>query len=138
MTGEHISKGDFVVEYVGELVSAAEADRRSTLCPEAGTYHFQVPSGRTAAREHDVIIDAYTVRNVAAFINFSCEPNLEARPIAAQSGDPRLNRVGFFATRDVVPGEELSYRRDKNAFTKKSREGALRCLCGSAKCIGVV
>ena len=41
---EFISKGDFVVEYVGELISADEAARREALCPEAASYQFMLPS----------------------------------------------------------------------------------------------
>ena len=138
---EYINKDEFVVEYVGELISEAEAQRRVAACPVAGTYHMEIGLGRsgTATRGGGgVIIDAYAVRNIAAFINFSCDPNLEMRPIESPSGDRQLPRVGFFAKEDISPGTELGYRRDQNATSKRSRQGALPCLCNSTKCVGTV
>ena len=136
VTRDHIPKGDFVVEYVGELISVEESHRREALCPESGSYFFNVPASRSGASA--AVIDAYAVRNVAAFINFSCEPNLEVRPIAAPSGDKRMRRVAFFAARDIKAGDELGYRRDPNACSSRSRDASIRCSCGSKLCHGSV
>ena len=35
------------------------------------------------------------MRNLAAFINFGCEPNCESKSIPALSGDRRLPRIGI-------------------------------------------
>ena len=78
------------------------------------------------------------MRNVAAFINFSCDPNLEVKPIAAPSGDKRIRRVAFFAARDIKPQEELGYRRDPNACSSRSRDASIACSCGSSLCHGYV
>ena len=40
---ESINQGDFVIEYVGEYVSPAEAERRSALSPLAGDYMMELP-----------------------------------------------------------------------------------------------
>ena len=48
----------------------------AAACPAAGLYHFELSGGR-------FLIDAFAVRNVAAFINFSCDPNLEPRRLDA-------------------------------------------------------
>jgi len=129
--GEPIQAGEFVCEYVGEIITAAEAERREAACPAAGLYHFELSGGR-------FLIDAFAVRNVAAFINFSCDPNLEPRRLDALSGDKSLPRVGFFARRDIKTGDELGYRRDPNATTRKNRSGSIVCLCGSKNCVGRV
>ena len=126
---EDIEKGDFVVEYVGEIISHAEADRRAALCSESEAYHFL---------QQKCVIDAYAFRNVAAFINFSCEPNLVTKPITAPSGDNAMRRIAFFALRDISPGEELGYRRDTNATSRNSRDKRKPCNCGAAKCVGFV
>ena len=151
----HRQAGEFVCEYVGEIITAAEAERREAACPAAGLYHFELSGGR-------FLIDAFAVRNVAAFINFSCDPNLEPRRLDALSGDKSLPRVGFFARReapwgggawpetpphvagtavhrrDIKTGDELGYRRDPNATTRKNRSGSIVCLCGSKNCVGRV
>ena len=80
------------------------------------------------------VIDAYAIRNVAPFINFSCEPNLESRPSFAASGDARLPRVTFYAKRDIYVGEELGYRRDPSATSSKQRNKTIACRCGAAVC----
>ena len=132
---EYIRKGDFVVEYVGELVSSAEADRRSEACPLAGNYQFLLP-GQSGDRKNAMVIDGYAVRNVAAFINFSCDPNLCTQRIASASGDVHLPRVGFYAKKDIKPNEELGYRRDPN---DRKRDKTIQCRCGAGdKCAGSV
>jgi euchromatic histone-lysine N-methyltransferase len=135
-----IHKGDFVCEYVGELITQAEADRRVALCPDVDNYLFCLPtrgaSGKgTAGFSASVcVIDAYAIRNVAPFINFSCEPNLESRKSFAASGDARLPRVTFYAKRDIYVGEELGYRRDPSATSSKQRNKTIACRCGATVC----
>ena len=74
LAAQAIQPGEFVCEYVGELISDAEARRREARCPEAALYHFEVPAGRAASSRsaEPRWIDAYAVRNLAAFINFQC------------------------------------------------------------------
>ena len=107
------------------------------------------PSGGDGA-----VIDAYAVRSIAAFINFSCDPNLKKRPLQARPtlearspvhhcshrlvrSQPSLGpkRVGFFATRDIRPGESLGYRRDDNAWSRRKRS-QIPCACGAKQCSG--
>lgn len=70
----------------------------------------------------------------------SCEPNLEAKPVASASGDPRLRRIGFYALREIHEGEELGYRRDKNAWSQRKRDKSIPCRCGAPadKCMKFV
>ena len=80
---------------VGELISEVEAARRARLCPDAEWYFVDLPG--KSAHDSANVIDAYAMRNIAAFINFSCDPNLEMRKIASASGDKALPRVALFA-----------------------------------------
>ena len=125
-----IRKGSFVIEYVGEYISSEEAERRVRLCPRNDDYLFTSPGS-------SVIIDAYAVRNLAAFMNFSCQPNLEARPVKAEHGDSRMQKVAFFAKEDIDKGTELTYRRDPSASLKASRARGRKCECGAEKCVGL-
>eukprot|EP00908_Phaeocystis_cordata_P006389 Transcript_17001.p6 GENE.Transcript_17001~~Transcript_17001.p6 ORF type:complete len:281 (+),score=105.30 Transcript_17001:3999-4841(+) len=132
---EPIKEGEFVVEYVGEYISAAEAERRSTLSPVAGEYMMELPGrGNGGGKAGVVTIDAFAMRNIAACINFSCDPNLTMDPVTAAHGDAAFPRVGFFAKRDIGPGDELGYRRDKNAISNAKRVGD--CRCGAPRCSG--
>ena len=100
------------------------------LCPRNDDYLFTSPGS-------SVIIDAYAVRNLAAFMNFSCQPNLEARPVKAEHGDSRMQKVAFFAKEDIDKGTELTYRRDPSASLKASRARGRKCECGAEKCVGL-
>jgi SET domain-containing protein len=129
---QNINAGDFVIEYVGEHISAAEAERRKHLSSLADTYMMEIGGG---GRGGGVVIDAFAMRNLAACINFSCEPNLEFRPVGTAHGDRRIPRVGFFARRDIKVGDELGYLRDASA-TSKSKWSTLQCMCGAKTCRG--
>ena len=86
------------------------------------------------------VIDAYAVRNLAAFMNFSCDPNLRMVRVPSIHGDRRYPRVGFVAKRDIERLEELTYHRDANATTKNKRNKNFRCYCGAGKerCAGFI
>ncbi len=82
-------KGEQIIEYTGEIISEAEANRRG------GKYLFEL-------NEHSTI-DGKGRDNIARYINHSCKPNCY----------PELNedetRVFIFAKRKIAPGEELTY-----------------------------
>mmetsp|Transcript_18306 Transcript_18306/g.42621 ORF Transcript_18306/g.42621 Transcript_18306/m.42621 type:complete len:168 (-) Transcript_18306:75-578(-) len=62
--------------------------------------------GADARRALVSYIDARWVGSVGRFLNHSCEPNLEALTVRIGHLKPR---VAFFATRDILKGEELTY-----------------------------
>lgn len=121
-----IAAGQRLVEYTGERITPAEADRRYPFdaSEEQHTFLFSVNS-RT-------IIDAAHGGNVARFINHSCDPNCEA---VIEKG-----RVYIEALRDIEPGEELGYDywfvldEPHNAANK----ALYPCHCGSRKCRGTL
>ena len=127
---QYIPKGSFVIEYVGEYISSEEAERRERSCPRNNDYFFTF-----GARGSDggVIIDAYAVRNLAAFINFSCGGdvcNLKAESVKAEHRDRSFPKVAFYATKDIHAGTELTYQRDVGATSRKSRS-KVPCECGA-------
>ncbi len=121
-----IKKGERIVEYLGQRISWAEADRRydDTKVKRHHTFLFTV-NNRT-------IIDAAFDGNDARFLNHSCDPNCEA--IIEKS------RVFIHAMKDIRKGAELlydySYARDKN--TTEEDEKLYKCLCGSKSCRGTI
>lgn len=84
---EPIRRGDRVIEYTGERISAEEADRRG------GMYLFEVTD--------KITIDGSGRENIARYINYSCRPNCEAHNIR--------NRIFIVALRNIKSGEELTY-----------------------------
>ncbi|MCC6319294.1 MAG: SET domain-containing protein-lysine N-methyltransferase [Gemmatimonadaceae bacterium] len=121
-----IRKGERIVEYLGERISWAEADRRydDTKVKRHHTFLFTV-NKRT-------IIDAAFDGNDARFINHSCDPNCEAVD--------EQNRIFIEAIKPIRKGEELSYdysySRDKD--TTEEDEALYVCRCGTAKCRGTI
>ena len=66
-----------------------------------------------SAKKH-LKLDALVVRNHAAFAAFACSTkfrNMKKTRYATSHWDPRLPQIGFYATRDIEPGEELTYLR---------------------------
>ena len=121
-----IAAGQRLIEYEGERISNAEADRRYPFDENKAqhTFLFSVNS-RT-------IIDAASGGNVSRFINHKCEPNCEA---VIERG-----RVFIHALRDIKPGEELGYDywfvldEPHNAANK----ALYKCNCGAKNCRGTM
>ena len=86
-TLQSICKGDFIIEYTGEMIGFKEANRRG------GKYLFETSKDR--------FIDGKDRKNIARYINHSCAPNCEV--------DIRRGRILLFAKRNIKVGEELHY-----------------------------
>jgi SET domain-containing protein len=121
----HIPKGDRIIEYRGERITDAEADRRHPADPTNPyhTFFFSTDGG--------AIIDAGVGGNAARWINHSCKPNCEAI-------EDDVGRVFIVAKKPIEPGAELAY--DYRLFmdgrvSRADREG-YACRCGAKKCRG--
>src|SRR4051812_45185464 len=70
---QDIPEGETVIEYVGEVITWKEADKRGPSDPndENHTFFFSVKDGKR-------VIDANVGGNAARWINHSCKPNCEA------------------------------------------------------------
>ena len=121
-----IKKGTRVLEYLGERISHAEADRRYEKKGDDDGHTFLfIASNRT-------VIDAGVAGNDARFINHSCAPNCET----VIEG----SRVFIDACRTIRPGEELGYDYQLTwESTDDPTELALyECRCGAKKCRGTM
>ncbi len=121
-----ISKGTRIIEYLGERVTHAEADRRyeSKEVNDSHTFLFIV-DGRT-------VIDAGVDGNDARFFNHSCEPNCESVV--------EKRRVYIEALRDVGPGEELTYdyQIQREDDDPQNIDEVFACRCGFPNCRGTM
>jgi SET domain-containing protein len=117
-----IRKGTRIIEYLGERISHAEADRRYEIKGDDDGHTFLfIASNRT-------VIDAGVDGNEARFINHSCSPNCET--VIEDS------RVFIDAIRNIKPGEELGYDYQLTwESTDDPAELALyACRCGAKRC----
>jgi len=119
-----IRRGTRIIEYLGERVSHAEADRRYEHkdANDAHTFLFIVDA-RT-------VIDAGIGGNEARFVNHACEPNCESVI--------EDRRVFIEAVRTIEPGEELTYdyQIQREMDDPPDVDAVFACHCGSARCRG--
>ncbi|KAJ1966532.1 hypothetical protein GGI12_000030 [Dipsacomyces acuminosporus] len=127
-----IPVGTFIAEYVGEIITCEDADKRGAEDTLAGlTYLFDIDKEYSTNQIADFSIDAKTHGNISHFFNHSCEPNMEIRHVFIEHRDPRLHHIAFFASRDIKVGEELTFDYNPDAG---SDTGKFRCHCGSKNC----
>lgn len=90
---------ELVSEYIGEIISAAEADRRAEIYDR-----YQVSYLFTLNKE--MVIDGYRYGNKERFINHSAiNANIYIR-VKYVNGE---HRIGLYAMRNLVAGEELFF-----------------------------
>ena len=120
---EDIVCGDFVIEYIGEVLNTEMVRERLKGCQERNVSHYYF-----LTLEKNLIIDASVKSNNARFINHSCDPNCQTQKWKV-NGE---TRIGIFAIKNISAGEELTfdYRLDSLGNDKK------KCLCGSRNCSG--
>lgn len=106
-TLQKIKRGSFVVEYVGEVITNEEAERRGRYYDAVGrTYLFDLDYNDG---DCPFTVDAGYYGNVSHFINHCCDPNLEVFGVWINALDPRLPRIALFSRRDIEKGEELTF-----------------------------
>jgi len=121
---EHIPKGTRIIEYLGERVSHAEADRRYDDKDENDNHTFLfIVDART-------VIDAGVDGNAARFVNHGCDPNCESVI--------EKRRVFIEAIRDIAPGEELTYdyQIQREPDDPPDVDAVFACRCGAPNCRG--
>ncbi|XP_050296380.1 histone-lysine N-methyltransferase Su(var)3-9-like isoform X1 [Anthonomus grandis grandis] len=102
-----ISCGEFICEYVGEVIDHEEAERRGKAYNAEGrTYLFDLDYN---SRDNLYTVDAATHGNVSHFINHSCDPNLGVYATWINCLDPNLPKLALFALREIQKGEELTF-----------------------------
>ncbi|XP_047120741.1 histone-lysine N-methyltransferase ash1 [Schistocerca piceifrons] len=120
-----IRAGEFILEYVGEVVSEKEFKDRMASRYINDTHHYCLNL------DGGLVIDGHRMGGDGRFVNHSCEPNCEMQKWSVNG----LFRMALFALRDIEPLEELSY--DYNFSLFNPAEGQT-CKCGSSQCRGVI
>lgn len=159
-----IAKGDLVVEYRGEIIGNAVAEKREQQVYSKSDvdYMFRI--------DPYTVCDATRLGNVARFINASCEPNCVAQiihanhyrnnhsttsttqqptqqsqrhatttseePITSSSSQSCCNkRIVIYAKQDIAVGEELCYDY-KFPMEYDDPSKRIPCRCGTPSCRG--
>jgi len=105
---EPAKKDDFIIEYIGEIISEEEGERRGIIYDaQKLSYMFDLNA--------DCIVDATRMGNASRFINHSSRTaNLQVRILLTNLE----HRIGFFATKDIAVGTELLFNYG-NSYTEK-------------------
>ena len=124
-TTETIKSGEFILEYIGEVVSEQVFKHRMAEQYQNDQHHYCLNL------DSEMVIDGYRKANEGRFVNHSCEPNCEMQKWSVNG----FYRFGLFALRDILPNEELSYDYNFDNFNIETQQV---CRCGSAKCRGYI
>lgn len=121
-----IAAGSRIVEYSGERLTPAEAEKRYPDVPGERHHTFLF------AIDDNIVIDAAVGGNEARFLNHSCAPNCDA---VAED-----DRIWIYAIHDIEIGEELVY--DYAYILKERHSPAAKrrypCYCGAINCRGTI
>ena len=123
---QDIKKGTRLIQYTGEVISNAEADRRydDESMSNHHTFLFILNSRWC--------VDAARGGNISRFINHKCDPNC----VAWIEG----REIWIDALKDIKKGEELGYEYEYDFLPDYTVEDLefYGCRCGSPKCRGTI
>lgn len=120
-----VKSGEFIIEYVGEIIDQSESKRRLMENANKGiTNFYQINLDR------DRVIDSGRAGNNSRFINHSCEPNCETQTWEV-NGDMR---IGIFALHSMEIGVELTF----NYRLTQAGNSKTKCHCGAPHCAGYI
>lgn len=117
---EDITRGEFVIEYVGEVIDDKTCEERLWQMKHRGETNFYL-----CEINRDMVIDATYKGNKSRYINHSCCPNTEMQKWRIDGE----TRIGIFATRDIKRGEHLTYDYQFVQFGADQD-----CHCGAKGC----
>ncbi len=100
-----IKKGEFIIEYWGDIISEKEANVRG------GKYLFQTSSNRH--------VDGSTRQNIARYVNHSCRPNCET--------EIKRGQIFISSIKNIKKGEELFYDYGKEYWNEHIKPKGCNC-----------
>lgn len=120
-----LKPGDFVFEYIGEVIDERTFRRRMVQYDEEGIKHFYFMSLTKGE-----FVDATKKGNLGRFCNHSCNPNCFVDKWVV--GDKL--RMGIFAERKIKAGEELVFNYNVDRYGADPQP----CYCGEPNCSGFI
>ncbi|KAL9121687.1 MAG: hypothetical protein Q9187_001753 [Circinaria calcarea] len=98
--GEPIKKGDYIGEYVGEVVSREEGERRGLIYDKRNlSYLFDLNITQT--------LDSTRVGNKFRYINHQADPHANCRAKILLCN--QVHRIGMFACQNMSVGDEILF-----------------------------
>jgi len=122
---EKMESGDFIFEYIGDVIDEPRFRKRMIRYDEEGIKHFYFMSLNKGE-----FIDATKRGNLGRFCNHSCNPNCYVDKWVV--GDKLC--MGIFAGRNVRAGEELVFNYNVDRYGADPQP----CYCGEPNCTGYI
>jgi hypothetical protein len=121
-----IKKGTRIIEYIGDKISHAEADRRYETKDDTDNHTFLFSVDRK------LVIDAGADGNDARYFNHSCDPNCESVI--------EDRRVFIEAIKDIAVGDEMTYdyQIGRERTDPPNIDEIYACKCGAKDCRGTM
>lgn len=147
-TNRPIAAGQYISEYVGEIITYEETELRGKIYDAEGrTYLFDLDFNE---KDNPYTVDAAKVGNVSRFINHSCNPNLGIWAVYINCLDLNLPKLCLFTLRRIEANEELTFdyvrgtelinnaeeaeATEEDVTKKFASSDSFKCLCGAANC----
>eukprot|EP01032_Pedospumella_encystans_P008367 gene8367-9942_t len=126
---EPVRKGTLLIEYLGEVITAAEGARRMSEYVLGDDFYFM-------GLDNGLMLDAKTMGSAARFANHSCAPSCLLQKWTVR-GECRLVLV---ARRDLPAGAEITYNYHYFDDSFEGVRGMKRqkCMCGAKHCCGTI
>ncbi|KAL3865188.1 hypothetical protein ACJMK2_006804 [Sinanodonta woodiana] len=118
-----IKRGQFVNEYVGEIIDNELCLERISQAQQNKCTNFYM-----LALDKYRVIDARFKGNLSRFINHSCDPNLVTQKWHVNGED----RIGLFALKDIQAGSELTFNYNFDCLGNEK----IPCKCRAVDCSG--
>ncbi|EME48111.1 hypothetical protein DOTSEDRAFT_167709 [Dothistroma septosporum NZE10] len=122
---KELRPGDFVYEYIGEVIGENVFRRRMQQYDEEGIKHFYFMSLTKGE-----FVDATKKGNLGRFCNHSCNPNCYVDKWVVND---KL-RMGIFVERNIQAGEELVFNYNVDRYGADPQP----CYCGEPNCTGYI
>ncbi|KAK5101357.1 histone methyltransferase set2 [Lithohypha guttulata] len=120
-----LKHGDFIFEYIGEVIPEGTFRKRMRQYDDEGIKHFYFMS-----LSKGEFVDATKKGNLGRFCNHSCNPNCYVDKWVV--GDKL--RMGIFAERNIKPGEELVFNYNVDRYGANPQP----CYCDEDNCTGFI
>ena len=120
-----LHNGDFIFEYIGEVIDEPRFRRRMRQYDDEGIKHFYFMSLNKGE-----FVDATKRGNLGRFCNHSCNPNCYVDKWVV--GDKLC--MGIFAGRTIKTGEELVFNYNVDRYGANPQP----CYCGEPNCTGFI
>jgi len=122
-TNEVIHKGDFVIEYTGEVISTHTCLERLAASKGEKNFYF-------LTLDSSECIDASKKGSLGRYINHSCNPNCETQKWSV-NGELR---IGIFAVKQIQIDTEVTFDYQFERLGSRKQ----KCYCGESNCRGVL